>query len=255
MQPGWDWCHGCGFDPEHLKPLDWTPEPTPAAPPAAPPVTSWPPHDVFAPAGSVAAGRSSGPAVRQVLTVLLVVAIGVAAIGGVAWVVIGRDEGGGTATSSTVATLPPPVELVTATGPDGSYTVGLPGTPVGPETLPAADPGQLLLGWFDDNAFDPAASRGYLVISQALPGHATRADQLRGLDAMAARFASDPSASTIETTLRGFPARRFAMTLESRPSSGIAVVTDDHVFLLLSTGPNPTDERQAVEDSFRLTTP
>ena len=25
IQPHWDWCHFCGYDPDHLKPWDWRP--------------------------------------------------------------------------------------------------------------------------------------------------------------------------------------------------------------------------------------
>ncbi len=42
VEPSWDWCQNCNYDPVHLKPPDWTPPvdgpPAPPAPvPAAPP--------------------------------------------------------------------------------------------------------------------------------------------------------------------------------------------------------------------------
>ena len=53
VQPTWDWCMACGYDPEWLKPADWapglvaaalasTPTATPATTVAATPVTSDP---------------------------------------------------------------------------------------------------------------------------------------------------------------------------------------------------------------------
>ena len=33
VQPSWDWCMGCGYDPAGRKPGDWTPS-TPASSPA-----------------------------------------------------------------------------------------------------------------------------------------------------------------------------------------------------------------------------
>ncbi len=241
VQPGWDWCHRCGFDPENLRPAGGAAPPAPApfapmgSPPAAPPVPT-----------------RSGPGVQQVLSITLVVVVALAALGGVAWFVLSRDHTT-SASSSTTSTLPPAVSLVPANGPDGSYTIGFPGRQLPPEALPQAEPGQQVIGWSEENAFDPAAGRAYLVLSMAAPRSLSRADQLRGLDAMAAEFATDPSSSSIETTFQGYPARRYSATIGGKPSSGVALVTDTHIYLILSTGPNPDAERQAVEASFHLT--
>ena len=50
----------------------------------------------------------------------------------------------------------------------------------------------------------------------------------------------------------GHPARRFSFTTDGEPASGIAVVTPDYIYLIMSIGSTPDDERQAVEASFRI---
>jgi hypothetical protein len=257
VQPGWDWCHRCGFDPDNLKPAGWAPTASTAPPPGpapAPAGPQWSTSDPFGtgtPAPAPSAARS-GPGVQQVLSIVVVALVGIAAIGGVTWFVLGRSGSSSDATSTTSSTLPPVVQLVTASGPDGSYVIGLPGTQDRPETVPPLNDGQQGVAWTDDNAFDPAASRGYLVISQAFPHPVTRPDQLRGLDAMAAQFATDPSASSVETTFQGYPARRYAITIDGSPASGLMLVTETHVYMIMSVGATPDDERQAVEGSFRV---
>jgi hypothetical protein len=102
IQPDWDWCHGCGFDPDHLRPVGWMPSgaamaqaPGAAQAPAAEPrrVGTTPDLDRAPAAGppsgtafpSVPKRRGVGGHIVQIVVVALVV---VAAVGAVGYVVL-----------------------------------------------------------------------------------------------------------------------------------------------------------------------
>jgi len=181
---------------------------------------------------------------------VVAVLAGVVLVGGVAWFVLARSD---SSDSATTATLAPVAELVRSTGPDGSYSIGFPGRPDPAESTPLPkNPDQKLMGWSQENAFDPSAAHGYLVISQKFVQRAQPIHQQMAIDAIGEQFGADPSAATIETTVLGHPARRFSFRGDGQANSGIAIATPDYLFLILTVGPAPTEERQAVEDSFQI---
>jgi hypothetical protein len=174
-------------------PFGWTPPPagmvaspsgtaTTATATAAP---AWGPSSAPPPPGRPAATGDGPNLAGQAIGIVVAVVVGLAAIGGVAWFVL-RDDGGSSdaLASSSSETLPPVIDLVPATSPDGSYSIGFPGQPDHPDSLPAPDPGQTIMGWSENNAFDPSASRGYLVISQPWAAEAAPIHQQMGLDAI-----------------------------------------------------------------------
>ena len=63
VQPTWDWCHACGFDPAGLKPAERpaAPAPAPRAAPAAAPAPGAAPPTWVAPAPTAGRARTREP--------------------------------------------------------------------------------------------------------------------------------------------------------------------------------------------------
>lgn len=60
IQPTWDWCEACGFDPESMKPAGWRPAVAPHERPATAPRPAAPPPDWHAPPpGAQPAGHTT----------------------------------------------------------------------------------------------------------------------------------------------------------------------------------------------------
>lgn len=148
VQPDWDWCHGCGFDPEGLKPPNWTPPPSAAAapppagqapPPYAPPMyappTYAPPMAYGGPPPGVAA-RTGSPAatVAKVLGVVGVAFVALIAVLVLAVTFLGtttpeRTTAAGGGDPATVASTAAPA-WTTWSPTDGSFVVEFPGAPI-----------------------------------------------------------------------------------------------------------------------------
>ncbi len=147
VQTDWDWCHACGFDPEGLKPRNWTPPPSAGSgPPSAgvsrtfpPPVGASPP--TFAPpmfrgaSPQVARPRSGSTAVMvvKVLGILGVAFVALIAVLVLAVSLIGTSASVQTTSldgndPSTVASTAPTWTTWSPT--DGSFVVEFPGAPI-----------------------------------------------------------------------------------------------------------------------------
>ncbi len=133
IQPSWDWCHGCGFDPEGLKPPGWH-EPRAADPPDAP----------------SRQGGAFGTFLKIVgaISIVFVVLIGILVttfvvrvrnatdpLASVDAVVVNPVAGGLDAASTTSITTP----WQTYTTPDGSTSIDFPGVPTDQPTGSPSD--------------------------------------------------------------------------------------------------------------------
>jgi hypothetical protein len=152
IQPTWDWCHSCGFDPEGLKPVGWhasaaLPGAVAAPPPAQPPSFAPPPGaggQSFGPMGyappvymggpPTPPSKSGGAALAVILGVgLTFVLILIVLVGAVT--LLGRSS---SSKFSSVASAVPdgqptttvPIVWQPFSPPDHSFSIEFPGPPV-----------------------------------------------------------------------------------------------------------------------------
>jgi hypothetical protein len=142
IEPHWDWCHGCGFDPDGLRPNMWVPDPAAQArmqapPPGVPaPVMAAPGVDdsarpPFSPGGRGPAESTSAPRpprrghVGAIVRTLIVVVVALGAIGAVAYVVLHNKMDNQKTLPSTPA-FASGLALVFTNSDPGSQPVNLP---------------------------------------------------------------------------------------------------------------------------------
>lgn len=136
IQPTWDWCHACGFDPEGLKPADWQPSGTAVAPPGrnapamfTPPRVAPSPGPGSAPFASAPPSMAGTPMRAGGGSALRWVVVAVAAIVmvGVAVVIVAKSSDTATAPTTTSSTSPsttrPPTPFTSS---DGSFSIQFP---------------------------------------------------------------------------------------------------------------------------------
>jgi hypothetical protein len=134
IEPTWDWCQGCGFDPEGLKPAGWIPSSAPQTPAATP----WPPPSFTGPPATVP--NPPGKGTRRRVGAVIGAAVVVLVAGVWARASLGAHDSAtskSVASSSTATTAPIPTIATTTTQPswttftpaDKAYTIDLPGTP------------------------------------------------------------------------------------------------------------------------------
>lgn len=130
VQPDWDWCHACGWDPEGLRPagVGVVPPPAYGAPPGYGP----------APRGGRGAGR--------IVAVVAVAVVALIVVGAVTLFALEEPTPSAAPSSSTASSAMPAGDVGKATGgpwvpwtaTDGSFTIEFPEAPV-VEPVPAED--------------------------------------------------------------------------------------------------------------------
>jgi hypothetical protein len=136
VQPDWDWCHACGWDPEGLRPA--------GVGPVQPPGYGAPPG--YGPAPRYGAPPPSGRGVGRIVVVVAVAVVGLIVVGAVAVFALAEPTPSAAPTSSTASTAMPAGDVGKATGgpwvpwtaTDGSFTIEFPEAPV-VEPVPTED--------------------------------------------------------------------------------------------------------------------
>lgn len=156
IQPTWDWCQGCGFDPEGLKPAGWQPNaaavpaPGPGSPgatpvfsapsrpaaPFVPPPGQLPPPGYPAPPGFVPPPKS-GPSTGRVLVIigavvavlLLLPVLAIAAVTLLGRSATSKFEPVAPAINRPVSTTAAPVTWTPWVAPDKKYQIDFPCVP------------------------------------------------------------------------------------------------------------------------------
>jgi hypothetical protein len=231
VQPTWDWCETCGYDPEGKRPTFTDPAPEPA--------------------GATAGGGRSGLDQRLVIGGAVVVALIVVAIGAV--LILGEEtvrppdeELAVVSTTSTVLGSPPDA-WSRHDGPDGSYSIDFPGTP---RVREQGYEGVTSSGLGYDGQFEYAV----LVFDydEPIPGTAETVNFI--MSQFAGRYAVR---NRVDTTFLGHPAQRFDMSdpqVGARKGEGTSIifVVDQRVYWLLAAGPNVPIDAQRFFDSMVL---
>ncbi len=260
VQPHWDWCERCGYDPDGLRARTTAalappvatvppaaraggapglPPPAPPLPPPGPPLTPAAGLPPAAPALPWMAPTPSGghTALRVVaIVVACVVALFVVLI--VAVTLLGRSESDPSAHAWTT--------------PDGAVTVMMRGTPS--QLATPTEPGLSSTSQWQAKNHSSSFSVEDDVIS---PG--VQVDAAKVLAAVpTAVTATVPSATitaSTPTTFQGYPAQSFSYRAPSQNAvaKGIAVMTPTHLFVVVAgTTPTDTDKIDPYLKSFKI---
>jgi hypothetical protein len=269
VQPDWDWCHACGFDPEGRRPVDPVPTgatgATGAPPPGStpPPFTApgvAPPNPSVGPAPAWGAPPPGGPPGAPVWTPavapakssngtlrnLLIVLGGLAVIGVVALVVFGPKLLKAAEGTKAGAGAKDPV---TYTSPDGALVVDLSGSPSSRNQTTADGTPMSMWGW-------DGGANGQFVIWADLPaGYQPSMDE-RLLDAFIDGAITGHGVTTT-VTFAGHPARRFTGTFDDFDGVGVVFISGSRLYVVLAGGPwaSKDPQAQAFLDSFQFTSP
>lgn len=237
VQPDWDWCRACGFDPEGLRPAGWAAQPAPTQPPSPPFEASAAPwqsaqrqaHD---PGGS-------GPGV---VTVIVAVLVGLALIGGVAFFTVGRRVVRTVVATKAGAGAQDPVAV---TAPDGTFTVSV----SGPATLrdeSMSDGGTVhTFGW---DGGPNGQFVAYFDLPAAPPPDGVAALLTGGIDTMV-----DGQGTSVPGTFAGHDALTFS-SHGPTAMTGVAFMDGPRLYVLAAAGPYAANQPQARAflDSFHL---
>ena len=262
VEPHWDWCHACGFDPEGLMPPELRAAsrvpstvaaygaPSPAIGPA-PTAAPYP-----GPVGRPGAIPPPGPVwdmtpvptkkKSNVLATLLIVFGGLAVVAVVAVVLVGPKLAKSVASTKAGAGAHDPVGF---DGPDGTYRISLSGTPKA-EDRPMNDGSTMhTYGWDGGSnaqfiawaalppTYDPSMEQGVLhaAVDGGITGHGI----------------STP------TTFAGHAAMKFTGTFEGLDGQGVIFVAGGRLWILMAGGPWASQDPQATAflSSFALTPP
>jgi hypothetical protein len=266
IEPTWDWCHGCGFDPEGLRPADWRPgaAPPPATPPQFMPVTpaGAPPSPnrpgAYAPPRANPQtygypGYGAQPAQKQGSaggSVLKVIAFGLAFVVSAVLVAGAVNILGSTSSSKfsrveTASVDDPTIPPTTApswspfTPDDKAYTIDMPGTPsASPVAGDAASEASTIY------EYDSVDGTEYLAHSVDAKGVVALANADKAFDATLRSFAQLGITIGLQqrTTVAGFPAENFIGT--DKPGNhiqGTMMMSPTRIFILeISTPPGMT---------------
>ena len=259
VQPDWDWCMACGFDPSHLKPAGWKPpEQAQRHDPAylTTARTGWAP-----PAGPAAGERfasTPAPAARSagaVIGLIVFVIAAIAVVGFVGLKTVGQQTADSTTgRASTPSVAPTTLAPTTTADPwvigrasDGSFTARFPTTPREDSSPGKGGAPTTNLASADLNANVYAVSRTALG-----PGLSPAKER----EALAA-IGSDKGAGTASsapTTFRDHAASTFEVhTADGTAIKGIAVIKDGTLYSLYVSGPEGIAQAQRFFDSFTFT--
>ena len=238
-----------GSIPTASKPAGWAPPAGGAPPTVTVPVR--PPQSARrrpgpAPAAArprAAAARDRPPAPRQVGSSIdrgRRRGRGVAAIGGVAWCVLGRSHSSTRRPAADASTLPPRRRSLVShlPGPTARTSSTSRARRTEPESLPPRTAASSGRAGPTTNAFDPRPPR----LPRDLAGvrrTVARPDQLRAASMpWRPQFATDPGRDRrSRRPSQGYPARRFSITVDGDARIGRRCSsTDTHVYLIMSGG-------------------
>jgi hypothetical protein len=269
VQPDWDWCHACGFDPEGLKPVGWLPAAamvgsagppvSPARPPA--PFAAAPRAPVPPPNSDLPYTRAGGPdplwspppaapkKQRHILRTVLVIVglLGVLAVA--AFFLVGHRVFEGIVSTKAGANAGDPVAY---TSPDGAYTVNLLG-PVTSRKEPVTDSNGTMVeditGWAGTGNGQYVH---YVDVPNALPP-----DQEQEALKSFVQTLTIGTGTSAPAPIAGHAGRRFTGKLDGVESVGIAFVDGKRLYIIVAQGPYVIKEPQlsAFLQSFHLNAP
>jgi hypothetical protein len=255
IQPSWDWCHGCGFDPEGLRPAGWRPDAAGAAAtgPAAPgggPAHAPPPRaGAPAPPGPFAAPGypappaygappSAGPSTGRVLMIVGAVVAGIVLLPVVAIATVtllGRSstskfERVAPAINAPVTTAAAPVaaQWTTWRAPDGTFTADF---PCAAPTYKPYDTSGTRIQASAVTKCQGAAGTTYAIETTDFSRSAAVTDQNELLDAAVKAskgIVADDYTATLRSTdpapFAGMPSRAFIYDVTGPPNQGLTNV-------------------------------
>jgi|GEM_PF-1929467 len=256
VAPDWDWCHGCGFDPEGLRPANWVAQPAlvgaaaatggsrPAALPGRPAVPEATPQFSADTPWQTPRNTAYQPSKRGpgVVTVIVAVVLGLALIGGVAYVTLGRRVAKTIVATRAGSGAQDPVAV---TAPDGTFTVGLSG-PATTKDEPMSDGGTIhMFGW-DGGANGEFVA--YFDLPTAPPPDKVVPLLTGGIDTMV-----NGQGTSVPSTFAGHDALTFS-SHGATAMTGVAFMDGARLYILAAAGPYSSAQPQAQQfvDSFHL---
>lgn len=275
VEPTWDWCQRCGFDPEGLKPPHWRPAGAPTAgaggAPAfgPPPAPATPPAFAPAPSALPPAGHpglpdqprsslSSGASHRWVGIVVAVLVFAA---------VFGFRLSRSTSTSAPKIAIPPTSEVAPTTtaasaasgwapwtAPDNSFTIEF---PLPPTITEVPDPGPNVSYEFEVLASGPNDTWAYGIdIVELAPGSVASPDALlqAGTDTVIAGMHLTVS-SRDASAFAGMPAVRLRGTDKDGVAiDAVIIVAGTRVYGFLGGSPtgSPTYDFEHFLGSFHI---
>lgn len=249
VQPNWDWCHACGFDPGGHKPASWVPTSMAPPTPVAPQFSSALPYP------NAAGGASPWTVPVMVAKPLRHILRTVLAVGGLvivlliaAAVLIGprlfHDLEGTKAGSGAR-------DPVAFTAADGAYTVNF----VGPattrqETIPGSNGMiEVINSW-------SGLGNAQSVHTIEFPATLSPEDQAASLKAGVDTLVAGTGIST-PASIAGHSGLHFTGKIDHHDSVGIAFFNGTRLYIVIAEGPYVIKEPQltAFLESFHLNAP
>jgi len=232
VQTDWDWCHDCGFDPDGLRPAEWT-NPKAALPYVTAPATT----DPWAAAPTERAKRSG------VLPSILIVVGGLTVLAVAAFFLLGPRLYQRVVSTKAGAGAHDPVAY---TSPDSLFSASLSGAPRSEDKV--MNDGVTVHGWGWDGG-----ANGQLVFWFPLPPAYQPSMESGVLRAFVDSAVTGHGTSTA-TTFAGHAAISFEGTFSGLDGTGVVFVDNGRMWVLLAGGPwaGKDPQAHAFMSSFAL---